>query len=714
MIRLTPSLITIGLGDIRDYDRRAKRRAKLQPGNIPQATPHSQIILPIRSISPRTRAHGPSANAIPSTDGSHFANQTNQKPDEAYKFPRLESPLPLECVLQIPAHAQGFDIFDWTNPSPRSSDGTITNNHSVDYSSVLIASDKLHNAKNTETFEEWLDARRGRIMDEMQDAQSSQESAELEAGEESFENLGTRRLSSPSKDNFDYGGFVESPSQQESDQSRGSSPFEPEDSSTTPHLQPPAAQRLQARTRLPRSPLFLAQNASSSPELRSTASLTPRVVSRVATHNTPDFMFTQPARRPGPSPHPHSTRQPRTLRHQANSFSFDDSERSSVAYEQERALSSSTTDSRPRPSESLNLRQELRGSSLQSSRIPSFASSIRSQEHPSSDREVSAQSNETENESNPDRLIRDEEMDVHSLVLIPERSVISTTSSFNRSQELRLPPPFSTVSRSVSRAESLPSSSPGGNQSGPSPASIIRSFQGSPSVSPSRDISISSSIISQLIREHDERQASSPPSGGRRRLNPIVRAAARLFSSPISRSPSRKSPPPSPSPSPRRRTRPQPPRRRGSDTGPRTYTPSRGYSVYNDSLPAASQPQTPAHLPEARHQSQYHPSYTAPTTRSMARLRDHIAEPLVATLGRPSDPFDRDSAQRWMHEPDARWIRQRSGSPAGMSDDGFQGLYGGRENGDDEQSWIDGVRARNAEMRMWQTRSSDGRLEDEE
>ncbi|KAJ8063396.1 hypothetical protein OCU04_008617 [Sclerotinia nivalis] len=714
MIRLTPSLITIGLGDIKDYDRRAKRRAKLQPGNIPQATPHSQIILPIRSISPRTRVHGPPANAIPSTDGSHLANQTNQRPDEVYKFPRLESPLPLECVLQTPAHAQGSDIFDWTNPSPRSSDGTITNNHSVDQSSVLIAPPDLHNATSRETFEEWLDARRGRIMDEMLEAQSSQESAELEVGEESFENFGTRRLSSPSKDNFDYGGFVESPSQQESDQSRGSSPFEPEDSSTTPHLQPPAAQRLQARTRLPRSPLFLAQNASSSPERRSTASLTPRVVSRIATHNTPGFMFAQPARRPGPSPHPPSTRQPRTLRHQANSFSFDDSERSSVAYEQERALSSSTTDSRPRPSESLNLRQELRGSSLQSSRIPSFASSIRSQEHPSSDREVSTQSKETENESNPDRFIRDEEMDPHSLVLIPEQSVISTTASPNRSQELRLPPPFSTVSRSVSRAGSLPSSPPDGNQTGPSPTSIIKSFPGSPSESPSRNISISSSIISQLIREHDERQASSPPSGGRRRLNPIVRAAARLFSSPVSRSPSRNSPPPSPSPSPRRRTRPQPTPRRDSDTGPRTYTPSRGYSVYNDSLPAASQPQTPAHLPEARHQSRYHPSYTAPTTRSMARLRSHIPEPVVGTLSRPSDPFDQGSAQRWMHESDARWTRQRSGSPAGMSDDGFQGLYGGRENGDDEQSWIDGVRARNAEMRTWQTRSSDGRLEDEE
>ncbi|RAL67226.1 hypothetical protein DID88_008001 [Monilinia fructigena] len=221
--------------------------------------------------------------------------------------------------------------------------------------------------------------------------------------------------------------------------------LEPEEVSTTPHLQPPAAQMLQGRARLPRSPLFLAQNASSSPERRSIANLTPRVVTRIATHNTPSYLPTEPDQRPGSSSRLHSTRQPRTLRHQTNSFSFDDSERSSVAYEQERALSSSTTDSRPRPSESLNLRQELRGSSLQSSRIPSLASSFRSDLPPLHDQAISTQSGEIENGTDFNGRTRGEEMGPHSLSLIAEQSVISTSISNDPPRELNLPPPFSTI-----------------------------------------------------------------------------------------------------------------------------------------------------------------------------------------------------------------------------------------------------------------------------
>lgn len=226
MIRLPPSLITIGLGDIKDYDRRAKRRARLRLGDPPQSTPQPrQFILPIRSISPRSRVYGPSTDSIPSTDGSYLVNQINQEANQGYLVRRLESPLPSECILQMPAHAQSSDLPKWANPSPRSSDGTITNNQSIHDSSVVVAPSEIHNTTKQETFEEWLHARRGRIVEEMQEAQSSQESTEPEAGEESFENFGIRQLSSPSKDNFDYGGFVESPSQQESDQSRGSSPF---------------------------------------------------------------------------------------------------------------------------------------------------------------------------------------------------------------------------------------------------------------------------------------------------------------------------------------------------------------------------------------------------------------------------------------------------------------------------------------------------------
>jgi len=36
----------------------------------------------------------------------------------------------------------------------------------------------------------------------------------------------------------------------------------------------------------------------------------------------------------------------------------------------------------------------------------------------------------------------------------------------------------------------------------------------------------------------------------------------------------------------------------------------------------------------------------------------------------------------------------------GLMIGGFQGLYGGRENGDEEQNWIEGVRFNNAEVRL--------------
>lgn len=225
-------------------------------------------------------------------------------------------------------------------------------------------------------------------------------------------------------------------------------------------------------------------------------------------HSAPGFMFSQPARRPGPSPHP--TRQPRTLRHQTNSFSFDDSERSSVAYEQERALSASTTDSRPRPTETLNLRQELRGSSLQSSRIPSFTSSSRS-ELPPGYEGIPTQTEDIELEMNFNWDVRDSDISHPSRALKTEQSLITTSIQIHHSPELDLPPPFSTVSRSVSVAGSLPSSPPDGYSSKPSPSNLPKSASASYIGSPSRNISISSSVISQLIREHDERQASSPP-----------------------------------------------------------------------------------------------------------------------------------------------------------------------------------------------------------
>lgn len=135
---------------------------------------------------------------------------------------------------------------------------------------------------------------------------------------------------------------------------------DPDDASTP---QPTERHLSRFRVPLPRSPLYLAQNVSASPERRPTCALTPRVMSRVATLGTPGILFSEPARRPARR----GGRSPRTLRHQTNSFSFDESERSSAAYEQERTTSGSTEQSTSRPSDEVSLHEELRGSSLGSS-----------------------------------------------------------------------------------------------------------------------------------------------------------------------------------------------------------------------------------------------------------------------------------------------------------------------------------------------------------
>ena len=123
-------------------------------------------------------------------------------------------------------------------------------------------------------------------------------------------------------------------------------------------------------------------------------------------------MFAQPPRRP-----------PRTFRHQTNSFSFDSSERASAAYEQERVASGSTDESTHGLSNETSLRDELRESSLQSSRVVSAVSKPYSVEDGTSVEYVE---------------------DVR-------RDFIFS------SPQLALPPPFSAVSRGSSRAGSLPS-----------------------------------------------------------------------------------------------------------------------------------------------------------------------------------------------------------------------------------------------------------------
>ena len=125
-------------------------------------------------------------------------------------------------------------------------------------------------------------------------------------------------------------------------------------------------------------------------------------------------------------------------------------------------------------------------------------------------------------------------------------------------------------------------------------------------------------------------------------------------------------------------------------------TPSRTYQVYNDALPRSSQPQTPAHLPEARHQSRFHPAYTAPVRRVRPRadrIESGLIEiPSLERVQQLSTPLRRGTG--------------RSGSPTGMSQSGFAGLYGGRENSDEEHHWAEGVRFSYAETRLWGVRDA--------
>ncbi|KAK4156375.1 hypothetical protein C8A00DRAFT_12689 [Chaetomidium leptoderma] len=83
--------------------------------------------------------------------------------------------------------------------------------------------------------------------------------------------------------------------------------------------------------------------------------------------------------------------------------------------------------------------------------------------------------------------------------------------------------------------------------------------------------------------------------------------------------------------------------------------------VYNDYLPASSQPQTPQNLPESRHQSRLQGSYTAPARRTSPQPA------WTPTTSRSRRGFG----------------RTRELSPLGLQTPGFAGLYGGMENTDD-------------------------------
>jgi hypothetical protein len=94
-----------------------------------------------------------------------------------------------------------------------------------------------------------------------------------------------------------------------------------------------------------------------------------------------------------------------------------------------------------------------------------------------------------------------------------------------------------------------------------------------------------------------------------------------------------------------------------SSASPTPIPASARLNVYNDSLPAFSQPQTPQNLPEHRHQSRLLGAVTAPI--------------------RSVSPFFARAHGRNIFRS-----RRCTPSPAGMQTLGFEGLFGGHENGD--------------------------------
>jgi len=117
----------------------------------------------------------------------------------------------------------------------------------------------------------------------------------------------------------------------------------------------------------------------------------------------------------------------------------------------------------------------------------------------------------------------------------------------------------------------------------------------------------------------------------------------------------------------------------GGDSTPSRQQPSAvirtpQFRIYDDSLPPSLQPQTPQHLPEARHRSRLEGSYTVP-----ARFSPHpIRTPTTTRHGRRM-----------------AYGRRRNLSPLGLQTPGFRGLYGGIENTDESTLFEDAFGSRN-------------------
>ncbi|KAI1325630.1 hypothetical protein F5Y16DRAFT_401209 [Xylariaceae sp. FL0255] len=226
------------------------------------------------------------------------------------------------------------------------------------------------------------------------------------------------------------------------------------------------------------------------------------------------------------------------------------------------------------------------------------------------------------------------------------RSPISSDSARSRimgniNQPISLPPPFSSEARAVSDAGSLPSTRTVTLEESPSTGR-----ERGPPATPVRHSSLGRGVQSSPVD-------STPTSGsaGTR----IFSSAARFVES-IVRFPRHSSPTPSAF-----SVESEIPQRQDEFDGTIIDdTPT--LRVYNDSFPAAWQPQTPLNVPEARHQSRVHgAAYTAPIPRRSTRAA-------------PQSP------SRSRHNDDSR-------PPPDLTTPGYQGLFDGSENSGRRRLW---------------------------
>ncbi|KAI0456000.1 hypothetical protein F5B21DRAFT_513585 [Xylaria acuta] len=198
------------------------------------------------------------------------------------------------------------------------------------------------------------------------------------------------------------------------------------------------------------------------------------------------------------------------------------------------------------------------------------------------------------------------------------------------SRPIALPPPFSLERRVVSDVQSLPSGH----------LSIRQEEQRE---STSQELPVTPTRRPCLRESAQSTPDENPPSSGTG--SRIFSSAARFVES-IVRFPRHGSP----TPSAQRRNAEftSQPRRVESSS---TVMDNHRFRVYDDSLPASLQPQTPLNLPEARHRSRLYGFHTAPARAIVTR------QPIQRSTASPMTP-------------------------------GFQGLHGGGENSEDTRLQI--------------------------